>query len=143
MGARSFRRPGGTAVALAMALAAVAVFAPASAHAQHKSKVPGLAKITSGGSGQQAYSGSVLSLDIKNSVLNVHSTQGDTVEIFPFKKNVRVDGADGEKLPLDGLKPGTSVLIYFEQKGNRRTAKQIVVLAVPPEGQKDKPVPPS
>ncbi len=95
---------------------------------EHKRHVPGLDKI-SGGSTNQAFSGIVQSLDMKRNILNVNTVQGGVTEIFPIKKGLKVETAEGSKTKLEDLKPGTNVLIYYSQKGDRRTVKQIVVLA--------------
>jgi hypothetical protein len=100
---------------------------PSGSRAQDgKSKLP--VKITSG-SGRQAFSGKVQSLDMKRKILNVNTVQGQDTEIFEVNKGVRVASAGGEKLKLKSLLPGTNVLIYFEQKGDQRTVKEIIVLA--------------
>ena len=104
------------------------------------SKVPGLDKITSGGPTQQAFSGIVKSVDLKNEVLNVDNVNGNATEIFPIKKKVHVVTADGDKLKLTKLKPGANVLIYYEQKGDHKTVTEIVVLA---GGEEKKKPPPS
>ncbi len=107
-----------------------------------KRKVPVVSKVISGSS-HQAFSGKVESLDLERKLLNVNTVEGGNVEIFPFNKGVRVNTADGEKLQLHDLKPGTNVIIYYEQKGDRRMAKQIVVLTSAPVEQKKKSPPPS
>lgn len=134
---------------LAFALTATAA-GSLRAQDDHRHKVPGLAKITSGGPGQQEFNGRVQSLDLQNAVLNVQSLREDNVEIFPIKKSVRVTAADGEKLGLDNLEPGANVLVYYEQKGDRRSVKGIIVLSAPPaepknggEKKEAKPVSPS
>lgn len=104
--------------------------------AQDHHKVPGLDKITSGGPGQQEFNGKVQSLDLQNAVLNVQSLRENNVEIFPIKKTVRVAGADGERLSLDRLEPGANVLVYYEQKGDHRSVKSIIVLTAAPAEQK-------
>ncbi|HEV2178409.1 MAG TPA: hypothetical protein VGW33_14580 [Terriglobia bacterium] len=129
-------------VAAAGAIAAVAFFAasPSRAQEEHKNRV--LTKIESGGPAHGEFTGTVQSLDLKEQVLNVSATRGDDTEIFPIKKNVHVSTADGKKLKLASLAPGTTVLVNYEQKGDRRTVKQIVVIASPAEGAA-KPPPPS
>jgi len=109
------------------------------AQEQHKSKIPVFDKITSGGTSHQEFSGIVKSVDLKSEVLNVDSIQGNDTEIFPIKKKVQVFTADGDKLKLAKLKPGTNVLVYYEQKGDHKTVTQIVVLA----GGAKKKTPPS
>jgi len=106
------------------------------AQEQHKTKVPGLDKITSGGPTQQAFSGIVRSVDLKSEVLNVDNVNGESTEIFPIRGKTHVVTADGDKLKLAKLKPGTNVLVYYEQKGDRRTVTQIVVLAPGAEKKK-------
>ncbi len=95
---------------------------------EHKSKVPLLGKITSSSTRHQAYSGTVQSLDMKQKILNVYSRQGRNIEIFPLKKDVRVKGADGKKMKLKALRPGMTVLIYYDEKRGERTVKNIIVL---------------
>lgn len=100
----------------------------ASVHAQeHKNKLPIVGKI-SGNSDRQAYSGTVQSLNMKQRILSVNSRQGRDTEIFPVKKNIRVEAINGKKMDLKALTPGTSVLIYFDQRGGKRTIKNIIVL---------------
>jgi hypothetical protein len=106
----------------------------------HLGRVPGLDKITSGGPTHQKFSGIVRSVDLANQVLNVDTVKGNATEIFPIKKNVHVATADGDKLKLARLKPGTTVLIYYEQKGDHKTVTEIVVLA---GGEEKKKPPPS
>jgi hypothetical protein len=106
---------------------------------QRKSRVPVIDKITSGGPTQQAFSGIVRSIDLQSEVLDVDNVSGKSTEIFPVKKKVAVFTADGDKLGLEKLKPGTNVLVYYEQKGDHRTVKRIVVLAGGPEKKKTPP----
>jgi len=97
------------------------------AQEEHK-KVPVIDKITSGGPSQQAFMGVVKSVDFESEVINVDNISGKSTEIFPIKKKIHVVTADGDKLKLATLKPGTNVLVYFDQKGDRRTVTRIVVL---------------
>lgn len=115
---------------------------PASAPAQTRRKVPIVGK-TSGGPVHQAFSGKVQSLDLKHGVLNMTVPQGEGMEIFPVKKHVPVADPDGAKLGLKALKPGTSIIIYYEQKGAEREVKQIVVLSSGAGEAKKKSPPPS
>ena len=110
------------------------------AQEEHKPRVPGLDKITSPGVTQQAFMGIVKSLDLESEVLNVDNIDGKSTEFFPIKKKIHVVTADGDKLKLETLKPGTNVLVYYDQKGDRRTVTRIVVLA---GGQLKKKSPPS
>ena len=80
------------------------------------------------------------SVDLESEVLNVDTIKGNTTEIFPIKKKVHVVTADGDKLKLTKLKPGTNVLVYYEQKGDHKTVTEIVVLA---GGAAKKKTPPS
>jgi hypothetical protein len=107
---------------------------------EHKRKLPGLEKITSGPT-QQAFSGIVQSLDMERKILNVNTVQGGVTEIFPFRKGVHVASADGDKLKLAALKPGINVLIYYDQKGDRRSVKEIIILAAEPAPAKKSPPP--
>jgi len=107
---------------------------------QHKSKVPVIDKITAGGPSHQQFSGIVRSIDLESEILNVDTVKGNVTEIFPVKKKVHVVTADGSKLKLTKLKPGANVLIYYEQRGDRKTVTEIVVLA---GGEVKKKAPPS
>jgi hypothetical protein len=131
-------------IALAIALAACCGPAGRDGYGQepHKSKVPGIDKITSGSS-RLAFNGNVLSLDEKHELLSVNTVQGGTTEVFPVKKGVRVSAANGAKLKLDTLKPGTNVLVYYEQKAEKRTVTEIIVLSQDASPGKKKPTPPS
>ena len=109
---------------------------------EHKRKVPVLDKITTT-NGQEAFSGSIQAVDLKTSLLQVHSTADNTDEYFPLKKTVHVANAAGERVAVDHLKPGVSVLVYYEQKGDHRAVKEIVVLGKAAEVPKAKSSPPS
>lgn len=109
---------------------------------EHKHKVPVIDKLSTGSS-HQAFSGKVLSLDKDRNILNVNTVQGGNTEIFPVKKGVRVSTADGERMKLRDLTPGTNVLIYFEQKREHRSVSEIVVLAPAASEEKKKSGPPS
>ena len=115
------------ALGLAIALTAGWSLSGSSGYAQepHKSKLPGL----TAGPSRLAFSGNVQSLDRERDILNVGTVQGGTTEVFPVRKGIRVSAANGSKLKLDALKPGTNVIVYYEQKGEKRTVKEIVVLS--------------
>jgi len=124
-----------------MLLATAIVFlSSALAQESHKPKV--LEKITSGGPTHVAFSGNIQSIDLEHELLNLNPVRGGDVEIFPVKKGVHVSGPGGEKLKLKSLTPGTNVIVYYDQKGPKRTVTQIVVLASESGGGK-KPHPTS
>jgi hypothetical protein len=106
----------------------------------HKSKVPVIDKIEGGGPTQQQFLGLINSIDLDNEVLSVDNISGKSTEIFPIKKKVHVVTADGGKMKLESLARGTKVLVYFDQKADRRTVTRIEVLA---GGEKKKKAPPS
>ena len=108
------------------------------AQEEHK-KVPVIDKITSGAATQQEFVGIVKSVDFESEVLNIDSINGKSTEIFPLKKKVHVVTADGDKLKLATLKPGTNVLVCFDQKGDRRTITRVVVLSGGPPKKKTPP----
>lgn len=108
------------------------------AQEEHK-KVPVIDKITNGAPTQQEFVGIVKSVDFESEVLNVDSINGKSTEIFPLKKKVHVVTADGDKLKLGTLKPGTNVLVCFDQRGDRRTITRVVVLSSGPPKKKTPP----
>jgi len=115
----------------------------APAQDERRTRLPMIGKIT-GGTSRQAFSGKVQSLDLKRNLLKVDTVEGGATEIFPVKKGTPVSMADGRKVKLRELAPGTNVIIYFEQKEDRRTVSEIVVLAASEgEGKKKKSPPPS
>jgi hypothetical protein len=125
--------------ALAAVLVAGGVI-PGTAAAQSRSKVPILGKI-SGGTTHQAFSGKIQSLDSKRRILNMSVPERQGTVMFPIKKRVPVVSADGSKLKLKALKPGASLLIYYDQKGGAREVKQIIVLSPAPEKTEKKSPP--
>ena len=134
--------PDGLRVLLALLAACAFIFCQAlPLHAQEqKSKLPIVGKLSSGNR-QQAYSGKIQSLDVKEKILNVDSLHGQDTEIFPFKKNVRIESVNGNKMSLAELTPGASVLIYFNQKSGERKISHIVVLSTGKKQAKGKPAP--
>ena len=129
-------------VVLAVILASVLGVVRSDAQEQPASRTRAPSKI-SGGTSRQAFSGKVQSLDLKRNLLNVDTVEGGVTEIFPVKKGVTVSTAYGGKLKLTQLSPGTNVIVYYEQKGGRRTVSEIVVLAVRPAEEKKTTPPPS
>src|SRR5258708_6555639 len=121
---RSGQLPG---ILLALALSMIAGLASA-VQEDRRHKVPVMDKITSGSS-RQAFSGRVQSVDLKRKLLNINTVQGSNTEIFPVTKGVRVETAGGEKLKLKSLAPGTTVIVYYDQRGDQRTVKEIIRLA--------------
>ncbi len=136
-------RAGACLVSLARACALVALSIPAWGRPQEerKHKNPIVDKITSGPS-REAFSGTVKSLDLGRKLLIVGTVEGSTSEIFPVTKSVRVTTASGGRLRLNSLKPGTNILVNYEQKGDERTVKEIIVLVGAPSESK-KPSRPS
>ena len=126
-------------IAMLLALGALSALVPTRAQ-ERKPKVPLLDKITTGTT-RRAFSGRVQSVDLERKVLNVNTGEGGNTEIFPIKKGVSVRRANGEKLKLAELAPGTNVLIYYEHKHERRTVKEILVLAAGAVEEKMKPPP--
>ncbi len=110
-----------------LVIALLVVVTSLSAQEQHKKKVPVLDKIATG-TGLQAFSGNVQSLDTKRDLLNVMTVEGGATETFPVSRKVKVSAANGSKLTAADLTPGTNVIVYYEQKGDHRTVRQIVVL---------------
>ena len=129
-----------TSLFLALVIWGLPLCTTLGAQEEHKPRVPGLDKITSPGITQQAFMGVVKSIDLESEVINVDNMNGKSTEFFPIKKKIRVVTADGDKLKLSTLKPGTNVLVYYDQKGDRRTVTRIVVLA---GGEAKKKTPPS
>jgi hypothetical protein len=134
------RQPGLTGVlVVALALAGGLVSARAQ---EEKHKVPGLDKVVSESS-HQMFSGKIQSVDFKRELLNVNAVVGSETEFFPLKKTVHVADPNGVKLTLAALAPGADVLIHYDVKGDRRTIKDIVVLAPPPAKDDKKKAPSS
>lgn len=137
---------GGSWLKMLMALLGACLFAlcqTAPLHAQdQKSKIPLVGKLATGNR-KQAYSGTVQSLDMKQRGLNVSALHSRRTEIFPFKKNVRIESLNGNRMDLKALTPGTAVLIYFNQKSGERTVKNIIVLSSGKQQAKDKTEPSS
>lgn len=125
--------PGGTpAPAFAIALLVLtclglAMARPAHAQDQRRIKVPAIGKIA-GGTSHQAFSGKVKSVDLKRELLSVGTVEGGATEFFPIKKNVSVESADGNKLKVKQLTPGTNIIVYYDVKEDRRSVSEIMVL---------------
>src|SRR5579859_4405639 len=138
------RRPSAGLVVSGVALTLAVIFGFGTAHAQdqRKRKIPVVDKLTSGSS-RQAFSGKLENMDLKRRVLEVDALEGKGMEIFPVNKGISVSTAGGEKLNLKELQPGSNILIYYEQKGDRRTVKEIVVLAAGADEKNKKHSPPS
>jgi hypothetical protein len=148
--ARKGRRPsffaGGRSIRVMVALVAAGLFVfsqSAQLRAQSEMGSVPVTRKPSPGRKQQAYSGRIQSLDLKEKILSVTALHGQDSEIFPIKKNVRVENLVGGRLRLDALTPGMSVLIYYDQKSGERTVKHIVVLSSGKSPAKGKSAPSS
>ena len=95
---------------------------------QEKPKVPGLDKIISANE-HLAFTGTVKSVDEKRNVLSIDSVEGGTTEIFPIKHSTHVETADGFRKRLDVLSPGTRVIVYYDQRADRRMVTRIELFA--------------
>lgn len=113
----------------------------APAQDQHKRKVPIVDKLSAGS--RQAFTGKLETLDLQHHVMELNATESKSLEIFPVKKGISVTSADGEKMSLSQLKPGNEVIVYYEQKGDRRTVKDIVLLTAGSTEKPKKSAPPS
>lgn len=102
----------------------------------HRSKVPVVGKIT-GGTSRQAFTGKVKSLDLKRSLLVVNTVEGDSTEFFPLKKGIPVSSAGGGRIRMRELTPGTTVIVYFEVRDDRRSVTGITLLS-PASGESEK-----
>jgi hypothetical protein len=129
------------AIPLLCGLVVAACAQTAGAQEERKPRLPVLSKLTTG-SVRQAFSGKVQSLDLKRKLLMVDTVEGGATEIFPVKKDVPVSMVDGEKIKLKELKAGTSVLIYYRQKNDRRAVSEIIVLSAGAEEKDAKKTPP-
>ena len=117
----------------ALLLLSGAVFAQ-----QEKPKFPGLDKILNANE-HLAFTGTIKSVDEKHSILSVNSVEGENTEIFPIKHGTRVLTADGYRKRLDALSPGMHVIVYYDQRSDRRSVTNIQMLA----SQTKKKAPPS
>jgi hypothetical protein len=108
----------------------------------HRSKVPVVGKIT-GGSNRQAFTGKVRSLDLKRNLLVVNTVEGDSTEFFPLKKGIPVSSAGGGRIRIKALTPGTTIIVYFDVREDRRTVTEITVLDTASGGKGVKANPPS
>jgi hypothetical protein len=104
----------------------------ASAQRNTLDKMPVVDKVTNP-STHEAFTGTVQSLDEKQKILNVNSVEGGITEIFPIKKGTAVIGSGGARLKLTDLKPGTSVIVYYEQRTDRISVQHIDVISAKPK----------
>jgi hypothetical protein len=103
----------------------------------HNSKLPGIEKITPQYT-RQAFTGVIKSLDLKAKLLTVSSSKATDTELFPISKHEKVEKADGSKSSLKELTPGTTVLLYYQEKGGRRSIQSITVLEAAPSKEEAK-----
>ena len=110
------------------ALAILMLVATARGQQEEKPKIPGIDKIISAQE-HLAFNGTVKSVDEKHNILSVNSVEGGDTEIFPIKHSTHVETADGFRKKLDVLSPGTRVIVYYDQKSDRRTVTRIELFA--------------
>ncbi len=132
----------GWIIGVALAVAVVAGLGDARAQEQRKRKIPVVDKIA-GGANRQAFSGKVETVDLKRHVLEVNHAEGAGMEIFPIRNGVSVTSAAGEKMKVNQLKQGSNVIVYYDEKDDRRSVKEIVVLTTGTTENHKKALPPS
>jgi hypothetical protein len=98
------------------------------AQQEEKPKIPGLDKIIAANE-HLMFTGTVKSVDEKRNVLSIDSVEGGTTEIFPIKHSTHVMTADGFRKRLDVLSPGTRVIVYYDQRADRRMVTRIELFA--------------
>jgi len=108
----------------ALLLLAMLTFGGAAPAQQEKPKVPGLDKIIAANQ-HLMFTGKVKLLDEQHNTLSVSSVEGSDTEIFPIKHSTRVLTSDGFRKKLDVLTPGTQIIVYYDQRSDRRSITQI------------------
>ena len=98
------------------------------AQQEEKPKIPGLDKIIAANE-HLAFTGTVKLVDEKHNTLSIDAVEGGDTEIFPIKHTTRVETADGFRKKLDILSPGTRVIVYYDQRSDRRTVTRIELFA--------------
>jgi hypothetical protein len=98
------------------------------AQEEGKPKIPGIDKIIAANE-HLAFTGTVKSVDEKHNTLSIASVEGEDTEIFPIKHSTHVETADGFRKKLDALSPGTRVIVYYDQRSDRRTVTRIELFA--------------
>jgi hypothetical protein len=91
---------------------------------QEKPKVPGLDKILSANQ-HLMFTGKIKTIDLDHNVLTVGSVEGSDTEIFPIKHNTKVLTADGYRIKVGVLSPGTRIIVYYDQRSDRRNITHI------------------
>ena len=123
---------------LAAVISAILLLAcVALAQQEEKPKISGLDKIIAANE-HLMFTGTVKSVDEKHSVMSIDA-EGGTTEIFPIKHSTHVETADGFRKKLDALSPGTRVMVYYDQRADRRTVTRIELFAS--ESKKKEPQP--
>jgi len=107
---------------LLVALLGLVCAAPA--QQEEKPKIPGLDKIIAANE-HLAFTGTVKSVDEKHNILSIDAVEGGDTEIFPIKHSTHVETSDGFRKKLDVLSPGTRVIVYYDQRADRRTVTRI------------------
>jgi hypothetical protein len=104
----------------------VALISVGSALAQEeeKPKVPGLDKIIEANQ-HLMFTGKVKAVDLNRNTLSVSSIEGSDTEIFPIKSSTHVLTSDGFRKKIDVLSPGTQIIVYYDQRADRRSITHI------------------
>ncbi len=89
-----------------------------------KPKVPGLDKIIAANE-HLMFTGKIKAIDLDHNTLSVSSIEGSDTEIFPIKSSTHVLTSDGFRKKVDVLSPGTQIIVYYDQRADRRTITRI------------------
>ena len=71
------------------------------------------------------FTGKIKSIDLDHNTMSVGSVEGSDTEIFPVKRSTHVLTSDGFRKKIDILSPGTQVIIYYDQRSDRRSVTHI------------------
>lgn len=113
--------PGRRLAFLLVALLLIVAAVPAQ---EEKPKVPGLDKIIAANE-HLMFTGKVKVLDEDHNTLSVSSVEGSDTEIFPIKRGMHVYTSDGFRKKLEVLQPGVQIIVYYDQRADRRTITHI------------------
>jgi hypothetical protein len=109
-------------------LAVILIVAAGSTDLQ-ASKIP-LIKKKGGGSGEQTFVGKISSIDLKNRVLVVTTTEGEQQESFEYKKGVRVTSAhQAGEMKVSDLKTGMLVTLYIKASKSSSQVYEILIMS--------------
>ena len=90
----------------------------------------------------EAFTGKITTVKPKHKILTLESVEGSATEIFSCRKGPAIRTAYGKRKKFQDLKPGMTLVVYYNSRKGRRTVKDVLILKEAPSKLSEESSPP-